>query len=181
MSSLIIPNIKLLLTSDFQNRLFLLILNATNKPPHLVIIINNKVFSLTVKGVQMGDSMNSLFKLINQKKIKTLFIELNFPSDYFIENSLNKMKNILLNYNQIKIEKITCLNPLKDFFEQEYHIESQKPNFIFELLPLLFQKKIIKNVFHKNMEFDLENGNYYFQKYTMKEVNENIKILNSKL
>lgn len=174
MAVFIIPDVQPLNKVPLDAGIFLVILNADKKPPHIALLINGKVYSLTVKGRQMGDLADTLMKSIHIRSIKTLFFALKPP----VTDALKAMEKSLMAYEKAVAGKVTCLGPLKDFFTLAYAINSQKANYIFELLPLLYRNKTITGVYHLNMENETKEKNYHFQTYTMDEINTNIIKLN---
>lgn len=163
--------------SPFQG-IFLVLLNAGKRPPHIALLINGKVYSLTHRGTQIGEPLEVLMKSINIKTIKTLFFKLTPPAGFVEKEVKIEMEKILLNYNKAEVGTVTCLAPVKDFFELKYNLTVHHAEFVFDLLPLLDSEKVIENVFHLHMEKDLKEGKYFFEKYTMEEINSNLNKLN---
>lgn len=174
MSVFIIPDVQPLNKVSLDTGIFLVILNVDKKPPHIALLINSKIYSLTVKGRQMGESADTLMKSIHIRSIKTLFFALKPP----MADALKAMEKSLMAYEKAIAGKATCLSPLKDFFTLAYPINAQKANYIFELLPLLYRNQKITGVYHLNMENEMKEKNYHFQTYTMDEINANIIKLN---
>ena len=163
--------------SPFQG-FFLVLLNAGKRPPHIALLINSNVYSLTHKGTQIGEPLEVLMKSINIKTIKTLFFKLTLPTGFDEKGLKIEMEKTLLNYNKAEVGRVTCLGPVKDFFGSVYNLPVHHAKFVFELLPLLQSEKVIDNVFHLNMEKEIKEGKYFFQKYTMDEINSNLNKLN---
>ena len=175
MSEFIIPNVQPLNKVPLNAGFFLVILNAERKPPHIAVLINGKLYSLTAKGRQIGDPVDLLAKSIHIRSIKTLFFALTPP----ITDAEKAMGRSLMSYEKAEAGKISCLSPLKDFFAQAYPIDAHKANYVFELLPLLYQQKAIMDVYHLNMENETKEKSYLFPSYTMDEIYSNItKLIN---
>src|SRR4051812_223107 len=62
-----------------QNGVFLILLHANSIPPHLLVGVHGKIFTLTIKGATVDSELASLLTLIRRKHIGTLFIRLSLP------------------------------------------------------------------------------------------------------
>ena len=77
MSIFTINNINALTHDEFLNNgIYLHIVHATTVPPHLVLSINGKIFSLSTKGPSLDGSMEQNLRFLRFKNIKTLFVEI---------------------------------------------------------------------------------------------------------
>ena len=174
MSEIIIPNIQKAEDVVLKKGTYILISEATQKPPHLSLLVEGKIFSLGVKGHQLNMPFELQLKLIKVKKINTLLIKLD-TSLYIIGNQLFKEAK----YNTIKFSKIemgiaTCLSPIKDFCANIFDLDMSRVNFIFDLLPILYERKLISACYHYNMEKYLVNNSFHFPKYTMQDIYERV-------
>ena len=52
-------------TTLTEKGIFIVVLNAKNRPPHLVLMISGKAFSLTVKGPKVYGSSIEILKLVS--------------------------------------------------------------------------------------------------------------------
>ncbi|MBL4651524.1 MAG: hypothetical protein JKY53_01495 [Flavobacteriales bacterium] len=162
MSSYFIQQIKPL--SAVDKGLYLVILHADVVPPHLGLIYEQKYFSLTVNGQTLGDDVVVLEKLILRKQIKTLFFKLTEK-----QNILGKIKKVFEEKNRVEGE-ITCLYPIKMLFSELYADTIASARFIYEVLPELYMSNNVKAVFHSNMENEIIDDTFAFQKYTMDDI-----------
>jgi hypothetical protein len=155
--------------------IFIIVLHAKKTPPHLAISINGLAFSLTVNGPKLDWKCKDLLKLVVSKKIKILFFQLGkIPPSYSAEKLFSIAKGHTLYHLEADIHRATCLYPLKCFCSSVYRMNMDKVQFIFDLLPRLYERSIIEACYHQNMKEDIVNGTYYLGKYTMKEVDNMI-------
>ena len=152
-----------------ESGLYLVILHASDIPPHIGIIYNEKYFSLTVAGQTLGDDVQVLKKLIHRKKIKTLFIR---HVDGL--NSMDNIRNTFLEEKRVQ-GNITCLFPIKKVLAEMYDKSIARVKFIYDVLPVLYKTKSIDAVYHLNMNEEIENGTFSFTRYTMDDILDRIK------
>ena len=171
---MIIPNIQPASDLVLQHGTYILISEAAKKPPHLSLLVEGKIFSLSVKGPQLEFPLEKQLKLIKIKKINALFIKLD-TSIYIIGNQLFKeAENNTLKFSKIEIGIATCLSPIKDFCARVFDMDVSNIDFVFDLLPILYKKKYISACYHYNMEKILINNSFHFQKYTMQDIYESV-------
>ena len=97
-----------------------------------------------------------------------LFLEIELNSDV---NSVKKtLLEIINNYREVNGWEVSCLEPIKDFFKQQYQIDVSDVSFVFELIPKLEEKRLIKNKYHKNLEDKLTDSVFKFRTYTKQDV-----------
>lgn len=173
-----ISNIFLAPEALLANDVYLIILYATRIPPHLALSIQGKLFSLSVKGPSVDGELSHLLRLIKQRAIETIFIKLSVPAIFTIEQLQNEIKKYTLAYPCVDIGIATCLNPIKDFCSSVYQTEIKNVNFVFELLPKLYQLEIITFCYHLNLEKYLEHNSLYLNKYSMYDIHEEIREAN---
>ena len=148
---------------------------ATRVPPHILISVNGKLFSLSVKGHLIDADLNLYLRTIQKNKIETLFIKLIIPEIFTMEQLHSSIEKITLSYPKLEAGKITCLAPIKDFCGNVYSTDTSNVNFIFDLLPKLEKQAVIGNCYHLNMDkYFLQKNNFSLKTYSMFEVNENI-------
>ena len=167
MDNYLIHNIKPL--SYIDRGLYLVILHANDTPPHIGVIYNEKYFSLTVKGQTLGDNVQLLKKLVHKKQIKTLFVRL--------ADVVNPMDNIRTSFMENKRVQgnITCLFPIKKVLAELYDKSIVRAKFIYEVLPVLYKTKSVEDVYHLNMNDEIDNGIFPFRRYTMEDIMNRIK------
>jgi len=167
MNNYLIHNIKPL--DYIDSGLYLVVLHANDIPPHIGIIYNKKYFSLTVTGQTLGDDFQGLKKLIHRKQIKTLFIKL-----VEVLNSMENIRNSFIEKKRVQ-GNITCLFPIKKVLAAMYGKSIARAKFIYEVVPVLYKTKSIEDVYHLNMNDEIEMGTFSFTRYTMDDILDRIK------
>jgi len=157
------------------NDVYLVLLYATRIPPHLLVSVNGKIFTLSVKGASVDGELSSLLKLIRRKNIGTLFIRLSLPSLFTFEQLQEEIRKCTLAYPRADIGLATCLTPIKDFCHAIYETDSKNVNLIFDLLPKLQEQKAMEACFHLNMEKYLLNNSLLLNMYEVNDVHEAIR------
>lgn len=158
-----------------KNDIFLILLYATRIPPHLLVSIYGKIFTLSVKGATVNGELGHLLKLIRRKNIDTLFIKLTLPSFFTLEKLHNEICNCMLAYPRADVGIATCLTPIRDFCKTVYHTETKNVNLIFDLLSKLEEKNAINGCYHINLENYLSKNCLNLIKYEVSDVYEAIK------
>lgn len=160
------------------NDVYLVVLYATRIPPHLAISINGKLFTLTVKGATVDSDLRALLKLIRQKNIDTIFIKLSVPPVFTLNQLHNEIKKHTLAYPRVDIGLATCLSPIKDFCSEVYQAETQRVNYVFDLLPKLYERNVVTSCYHINLDRFLIGNSFYLTKYNMNDIYEGIRSAN---
>lgn len=172
MSKFPIVNVKPTFDETFKKGVYIIIRRATDQPPHLFLLVENKIFALNVKGNTLGEPFETYLKVIKLKKIKTLFLKLR------IFNDVQTLYDTAFKYTSLysKIEKgvSTCLFPIKNFCRDILHIEVNSINYIFDLLTILYKKDMISGAYHYYMEEDIIDNIFYMEKYTMDDIYKRI-------
>ncbi len=173
MSTFEIANIKPLPNDELLNfGIYLHIVNATTIPPHLVLSINGKVFSLSTKGPVLDGNMEQNLRFLKYKKVKTLFVKLKLPPLVTQEDLLHKIRMITSAYPRVDVGVATCLTPIKDFCKKIYETDASGVQLIFDLLPRLSDKELVEDVFHLHLAADLHGDVLLMDRYSVFEVNE---------
>ena len=173
MSIFTINNIQPLLHDEFLNDgIYLHIVHATTVPPHLVLSINGKIFSLSTKGPSLDGSMEQNLRFLRYKNVKTLFVKLKLPMLVTSTDLLKKIRTIVSAYPRVDIGIATCLTPIKDFCSEMYHTNTSDVQLIFDLLPKLKEQDLVEHIYHLHLEDDLSEGILTMDKYSVFEVNE---------
>ena len=159
-----------------EKGIFIVVLNAKKRPPHLVLMIDGKAFSLTVKGPKVYGSSLEILKLVGSKQTETLFFKLQEPNTKIATQRLWEIaeKHTLI-YPRAGIDSVTCLFPLKQFCGTVYQLDVVNVHFIFDLLSLLYKGLYISACYQMNMDDSMDNETYMMEKYTMKDVNNAIQ------
>lgn len=157
------------------NDVYLVLLNVTRVPPHLAVAIGGKLFTLSVKGPTVEGDLGSLLRIIRQRSIESIFIRLSIPHLFTLEQLQDEIKNYVLAYPRVDVGLATCLAPIKDFCGSVYDAETGNVNFIYELLPVLEKKGVIDSCYHLNLDRYLNKDSFLLKKYTMDDINEEIR------
>jgi len=160
-----------------QKGLFIFIYRATRIPPHLGIISNGKLYDISTVGPNLGLSVTDFYRTILKRKTETIFIELKMPDSKILESVIEeKVKK----YWKVTKE-VSCLNPIRDFIEEVYDFkEVQKANFIFELLPIIYENNIIKEISEVNLFNKLISSVLELKKYNETDIENCINALTRK-
>ena len=170
-----IPNIIAANEAVLMNDVYLVVIHADRIPPHLLVSVQGKLFTLNVKGPSVDGELTNLLRLIKQRSIETIFIKLAVPAVFTLQQLSNEIKKHTLAYPRVDVGVATCLNPIKDFCSSIYETETTRVNFVFDLLPKLYEKEIITFCYHLNLEKKLQQNSFYISKYTMHDINEGIR------
>lgn len=160
-----------------MNDVYLVLLYATRVPPHLLISINGKIFTLSVKGATVDGELPALLTLIRRKNIETVFIRLALPPLFTLDQLSKEIRDCTLAYPRADIGIATCLTPIKDFCHSIYDTESKNVNLIFDLLPKLQERNAMKDCYQMNLRLTpipspLGEGNNNFFELKSYEVND---------
>jgi hypothetical protein len=154
-----------------EKGIWLCVLHANRIPPHIGLIINNKYFSLTIKGREVSDSI-ALTKMCKQKSITTLFIKIK-EHPVFSFNYLSEVfASILQSYSQVKQFESTCLSPVKKFFNEFYACNSNEDELFFEFIQKLNNNDFLLDYCSLNYK---SVNQIELPVYTLQELNEKIK------
>ena len=158
-----------------MNDVFLVLLYAARVPPHLLISINGKIFTLSVKGATVDGELPALLTLIRKKNIETLFIKLSLPPLFTMDQLKEEIRTCTLAYPRADIGIATCLTPIKDFCHTIYDTETKNVNLIFDLLPKLQERNAMKDCYQLNLDRHLLNDSFSIHTYEVNDVYEAIR------
>jgi len=162
---------------QLQEGLFLFMFRATRIPPHIGIITNGLLFDITSVGPNRGVDVVEFYQTCLKRKNEVLFIELEQ-----IGSSLDLFDNITEKVDKYwKVdEEVSCLNPVKDFIAEAFDVKVNHTNFIFELLPILYENELVLNISQLNLDTKLKNNVFQLKKYTKEDIDNCIKALTRK-
>lgn len=152
----------------------LILLNALNVPPHLLLVVSGKVFSISTLGPALDEGVEKYLRLIDKRRIPTLFVKLSLPEIFTQEDLLDRVRSITSSYPRVDVGFATCLNPIKDFCSDIYAVDKKQINLVFDLLDVLQVQKSIEGYYHLNLDEELNGGEILVDKYSVFEVNEAI-------
>ena len=110
--------------SALSERIFIVLLNVHKTPPHLAVMANGMVCSLSVKGgFKRDEGVNNLLRMIKLKGIPTLFIELRKPPH--IEIGSKYLKSIFANIERASLKT------------QDFCSDSRRKKFLNRSLPIV--------------------------------------------
>lgn len=138
--------------TDLSYGVWLVVLHAFRKPPHVGLLINGKYSSLTLKGIEKEIDSSILLKSIQQKKIESVFVQLKkhpvFSTDY-----LNEILKLNLNkFEKVKPFEASCVSPVKLFLNEFYALNSSENELLYELVERLKQNNFIDSVYGVNLK-----------------------------
>jgi hypothetical protein len=158
-----------------KNDVYLVLLYAKRVPPHLLVSVNGKIFTLSVKGATVDGELDALLTLIRRKNIETLFIKLSLPALFTLEQLKEEIRNCILAYPRADIGIATCLTPIKDFCHTIYDTETKNVNLIFDLLPKLQERNVMRDCYHLNLDRHLSGNSFSLSMYEVNDVYEAIR------
>lgn len=153
---------------------YVVLLNALTVPPHLLLIVSGKVFSISTLGPALDQDFDKYYHLILRKRIPSVFVKLSLPDIFTKEDLLEKVRSVTSAYPRVDIDIATCLTPIKDFCEDVYSVDKTKVNLVFDLLDGLKAQNAIEEYYQMNLEDHLIQGTLDIDVYSVFEVNEAI-------
>ena len=174
MSNYQISDIEQLDEVYLKEGVFLVLMHALNVPPHLLLIVSGKVFSISTLGPAVDEDVQRYLNLIKKKSIKTLFVKMNLPQVFTKEELQRKVREITLAYPRVDVGLATCLSPIKDFCHDFVNIDKSGVLLVFDLLDSLKSHQAIAACYHLNLESELIESKLLLKRYSVFEVNEAI-------
>ncbi len=159
----------------FLKHTWLVILHATRTPPHIGILIDGNYNSLTIKGHELNVNIEALLRTIQQKKIETLFIQLNKHPVFSGEYQKAICQHYIQQFPHVKDNEASCLNPIKLFLEEFYGIKEQKKELLFELIERVKENNYISCTWSLNLDNHLKNNHFSLPVYSPKLLQDIIK------
>ncbi len=176
--SFLIPITNNISEINLEKGVFIFIHRASKIPPHIGMIINGKLFEISINGPEYNLSGSAMLKTAQKRGVEVVFVEL-IDSNKKPEELEMLMTNLVKHYFKVS-NNVSCLNPIKDFIQKTFQIEVSKAYFIFELLPVLYSNKIVKASFEANLTDKLINKSFLFKKYTKQDIDKSIVAVNRK-
>lgn len=145
-----------------------LLLISPEKIPHLVLVSDQKYYSLTHKKSVIGEPFETYFRFLKRSGRKMIFLEL---------DKMDKdPKTVFSAFNQANTFSVTCLNPVKECLSPQ-----SEAQFVYELVPELYALNLIKKAYQLNMDFELDkNGDFELVEYSREAIFSYIQELNEK-
>lgn len=161
-----LKNISPLGETDLSQSVFIILFNVKNIPPHLLLSVEGKIYSITDSGRQMGSSLDKLLLFIKRKNVPTIFVEWNKLSSLQVVKLTSLVSNVFKKYDRVVEGKVSCLFPIRDLVAEVLGDEMRKADFIFELLPLMEKENAIGKIFEMNMGNAVVDGEFELLTYT---------------
>lgn len=177
-----IENVVALKPEELNKGFYLHMYKADCEPPHIAFSIEGILYELNHNGPRIRNDINALLSLLTTKNIKALFFEIRALKKLTTTESKQILEGFMNGYNGFhETNNVSCLSPIKDFFKWGYNIETEKVNFVFDLLPLLRNDNLIIKTSHLNMaELINENGSVCLKKYNREAINNRIQEIKSR-
>ena len=151
---------------------WLVMLHANRIPPHIGMVINGKYNSLTIKGHELDISIDALLKTIIQKNIESVFIKLKKHPVFSIEYQLEIFQEYIKRFDKVNEFGITCLTPVKLFFEEFYAVKFLEDELFFDFMIRLNDNKYLEEA--GSFNFNLEQNSLKLPYYTLNLLNQKI-------
>lgn len=155
--------------------LFICLLHAKRVPPHIGLIIDGNYHSLTIKGSEPNVSLKALLKTVELKKIETIFLKIETQPVFSIDYLNSVFLELLKKYPKIISNEVTCLTPIKAFFNEFYAVESAESDIIYTFLKLLANNNFILEAYSLNLT--LQNNEIEIPIYSQNELGEKIRTI----
>ncbi len=160
--------------------LWLVLIGINETPPHIILVNDGKYFSLSVRKVDCGSSVEKLISMLSRKNIPSLFIHI--ESKDSTEKISSLLHTIYKELRPLGNTENTCLSPIKEFFAEYFSRDFSSVNYVFELLALAEKKELLNKclyMFCKNV-INTKTIDISLRKYTSNDVFEKISILSQK-
>jgi hypothetical protein len=169
-----IPSVVAASDATLQNGSYIVLMHATSRPPHLALLIDGALFSLSIKGPKLALPLELQLRMIHSKQIPSLFLKLK-TALFYHQNQLFKAANAhTMAYSRVEAGVATCLSPIKNFCSGVFEIDTSRVDSIFDLLPLLFEKKLIHSSHHFYLDAHIRDAVFQMALYTMEDIYNSI-------
>jgi hypothetical protein len=159
-----------------QKGVFIFIYRASKIPPHIGVIVNGLLYDITSVGPNIGLSISDFYKTAVKRKTEVLFVELEKANF----SMLNELISVIVEAHYKVTTENSCLTPVKEFINEAYAVDVHQTNFIFELLPVLYQKELITSIWELNLSKKIELSIFKLTKYSKEDVANCIAALGRK-
>ncbi len=116
---------------------FIVVLQTVRVPPHLLISVNGKTWSISVSGQLPEEPLEKLFAYIHRKQIPTIFAELLLPNNVSSDSFCEMLNRAVAKYPEVHENEISCLHPIRDVAAEVFGKSVLDARFIFELIPAI--------------------------------------------
>lgn len=155
---------------------WLVLLHATRVPPHAGLMVDGNYNSLTIKGHELDVKLDVLLKMIQQKKVEAVFLQLKKHPVFSHDYQLHIFQHQVGLFQAVKPYEATCLSPLKLFFQEFYALPLLEHELLFELIQRLEENHYLgQRIFMNIDEKSMENGKFSLPNYSVEELQEVIR------
>lgn len=137
MSHFIFNSVQKAEESILQNGTYIIVLQAIRVPPHLLIAVNGRTWSISVSGQLPAEPLEKLFVYIHRKQIPTIFTELRLPENITADLFVTMLNEAVSRYPEVHANEVTCLHPIRDVASEVFGEAAASARFIFELIPAI--------------------------------------------
>lgn len=174
MSEFLIPDINPAVEKDLGKGTYILIMYASRIPPHLSLVIDSQVYTLSVKGPKLAMPLEVQLKLIRARKIESVFVKLRYEMLVQDEYLYRQAEKHTLAFTRVEPGIATCLSPIKNFCGQVFGFDVEGIHFIYDLLATLYSRQVIDHCSHLNMEPFMIGSTFHLTRYSMQDIYESI-------
>ncbi len=114
---------------------YIVVLQTVRVPPHLLIAVNGRTWSISVSGQLPAEPLEKLFAYIHRKQVPTIFSELHLPENVAPERFCEMLNDAVSRYPEVHANETTCLDPIRDVAAEVFGESLNHARFIFELIP----------------------------------------------
>lgn len=116
---------------------YIVVLQTVRVPPHLLIGVDGRTWSISVSGQLPGEPLDKLFAYIHRKKIPTIFSELKLPAKFTSQRFSELLDMAVSKYPEVHANEVTCLHPIREAAAEVFGDLAGEAQFIFELIPAI--------------------------------------------
>ena len=164
-----------------QGGVYLVLMHALTVPPHLLLLVSGKVFSISTMGPAVDEEIGRYLTLIKKRSVKTLFVKIKVPELFTASELREKIRRITLEYPRVDVGVATCLSPIRDFCEETLAIDRSEISLVFDLLDSLKRQEAVESFYHLNLGQELKMASLFLNRYSVFEVNEAIYSVSDKV
>lgn len=113
---------------------YIVLVNITQPPPHLVLLNDGLCYGLHQTGKQSGEPAAAFLRHLRRRSLPSIFVNWQLPSPHHAAAALQQIMAV---YTRVEVGKTSCLVPIRRLAEEQGLPVAAQCKFIFELLPLL--------------------------------------------
>lgn len=137
MSHFIFNNVHPANEEQLMKGTYIVVLQTVRVPPHLLIAVDGKSWSISVSGQLPAEPLEKLFSYIHRKKIPTVFSELKLPANVTETRFRELLDAAVSKYPEVHANEVSCLHPIRDVAAEVFGELAGEARFIFELIPAI--------------------------------------------